>query len=190
MSDITKILSDIRMGSPSATDRLLPIVYSELRKLAGAKLAKEKPGQSLNATALVHEAYLRLVNVENPQDWNGRGHFFGAAAEAMRRIIVERARSRQSLKRGGDRQRIALDDQYLALDARTNEIIAINEALEELQQHDHQAAELVKLRYFVGLEHQEAAKLMGISRRAADRLWLLARTWLARALKGSDHQLD
>ena len=161
-------------------------MYAELRKLAAAKLSKEKPGQTLQATALVHEAYLRLVTVENPQNWNGRGHFFGAAAEAMRRIIVERARSKRRQKRGGDAKRVKLEDRHLAVDDRTDEVLAIDEALSELERHDQQAAELVKLRYFVGMEHQEAAQLLGISRRAADRLWLLARTWLARALQETD----
>ena len=136
----------------------------------------------------MHEAYLRLVNVENPQQWNGRGHFFGAAAEAMRRIIVERARSRRRLKRGGGAERVELEDCHLAVDDRSDEVLAIDEALSELQRHDQQAAELVKLRYFVGMEHQEAAQLLGISRHAADRLWLLARTWLARALQETDQQ--
>ncbi len=186
MSDVTRILSQIEQGDTSAADRLLPLVYAELRKLAAAKLSKEKPGQTLQATALVHEAYLRLVAVENPQNWNGRGHFFGAAAEAMRRIIVERARSKRRKKRGGDAKRVKLEDRHLAVDDRTDEVLAIDEALSELQRHDQQAAELVKLRYFVGMEHQEAAQLLGISRRAADRLWLLARTWLARALQETD----
>lgn len=185
MSEVTQILSQIEQGDMSEADRLLALVYSELRRLAASKLAKEKQGQTLQATALVHEAYLRLVNVKNPQDWNGRGHFFGAAAEAMRRIIVERARKKSRLKHGGNVNRVDLGAHALATDDRSEEIVAINEVLLQLEQHDEQAAQLVKLRYFVGMEHQEAAQILGISRRAADRLWLLARTWLVRALDGT-----
>lgn len=184
--DATRILSDICEGDTTAADRLLPIVYTELRNLAAARLAKEKAGQTLQATALVHEAYMRLVDVENPQEWNGRGHFFGAAAEAMRRIIVERARAKLCQKRGGGARRIDLADHHLVDADRTDEILDVDDALAELEKHDLQAAELVKLRYFVGVSHTEAAELLGISRRAADRLWLLARTWLARVLRESE----
>lgn len=190
MSEVTRILSQIERGDTSAADRLLPLVYAELRKLATARLAKEKHGQTLQATALVHEAYLRLVDVEHPQEWNGRGHFFGAAAEAMRRIIVERARKKGRLKHGGNVSRVDLNEQALATDDRSEEIVAIEEVLLQLEHHDEQAAQLVKLRYFVGMEHREAAQILGISRRAADRLWLLARTWLARALQETHGEPD
>jgi RNA polymerase sigma factor (TIGR02999 family) len=182
MSDVTQILSAIEQGDPHAAERLLPLVYDELRKLAAQKLAQEKPGQTLQATALVHEAYLRLVDTEKAQRWNSRGHFFAAAAEAMRRILVERARSKRRIKRGGGARGLDLDEHLLAADDRVDEILSVHEALHALERHDTQAAALVKLRFFAGLEHQEAAELLGLSRRAADRLWLLARTWLFRAL--------
>jgi RNA polymerase sigma factor (TIGR02999 family) len=183
MNQVTSLLSAIEQGEPKAAERLLPLVYDELRKLAAQKLALEKPGQTLQATALVHEAYLRLVDQDEARHWNGRGHFFAAAAEAMRRILVESARSKQRLKRGAGATKLPLQES-LAMDAdRSQELIGIDEALTKLEQHDAQAAALVKLRYFAGLEHQEAAAILGISRRAADRLWLLARTWLYRTLK-------
>jgi RNA polymerase sigma factor (TIGR02999 family) len=182
MNEVTRILSAIDQGEPHAAEQLLPLVYDELRKLAAQRLAQEKPGQTLQATALVHEAYVRLVDVDRAQHWNSRGHFFAAAAEAMRRILVERARSKCRVKRGGGAQRLELDEHLLAADDRADELLAVHEALAELQRHDAQAAALVKLRFFAGLEHQEAADLLGLGRRAADRLWLLARTWLYRAL--------
>jgi RNA polymerase sigma factor (TIGR02999 family) len=150
--------------------------------LAVKRLAQEKPGQTLQATALVHEAYVRLVDVDKAQRWNSRGHFFAAAAEAMRRILVERARSKRRAKRGGEAQRLELEERLLVTEDRVDEILSVHEALDELERYDAQAAALVKLRFFAGLEHQEAADLLGLSRRAADRLWLLARTWLYRAL--------
>jgi RNA polymerase sigma factor (TIGR02999 family) len=157
---------------------LLPIVYEELRKLAAARLAHEQPGQTLQATALVHEAYLRLAGDNSVPKWDSRGHFFAAAAEAMRRIVVERARAKGTQKRGGGGQRLELDQLPLAADQRSDELLALDEALKLLEQHDPQAALLVKLRFFAGMTHEEAAAAIGISRRAADRLWSLARAWL------------
>jgi len=186
MSEVTRLLADIADGQPHAADRLLPLVYAELRRLAADKLAHERPGQTLQATALVHEAYLRLIDSErpgsSPPGWSGRGHFFAAAAEAMRRILVERARGKQRVKRGGGARRLDLDEHLLVTDDRADELLAVHEALDELERHDAQAAALVKLRFFAGFEHQEAAEVLGLSRRAADRLWLLARTWLYQAL--------
>ena len=183
MTDVTCILSAIEQGDPTAADQLLPLVYDELRKLAAQKLAQEKPGQTLQATALVHEAYLRLVGGHDP-GWDGRGHFFAAAAEAMRRILVERARQKAALKQGGRHRRLGLDDLDLAAPGAENpdELLALDEALGELERHDEPAARLVKLRYYAGLSHQEAADALGIGRRAADRLWALARAWLYQRL--------
>jgi RNA polymerase sigma factor (TIGR02999 family) len=180
MSDVTRILSAIEQGDPSAAEQLLPLVYDELRKLAAAKMAQEPPGQTLQATALVHEAYIRLVDVEKAQHWDGRRHFFAAAAEAMRRILVERARRKEAERHGGGRIEVALDDSLAVVDQRADELLAIDEALEALAHHDPEAAELVKLRFFAGLGHQEAAAAMGIGRRKADRLWALARAWMYR----------
>ncbi len=183
MSDVTRILSAIEQGEPNAAEQLLPLVYEELRKLAAQRMAQEKPGQTLQATALVHEAYLRLVDQAPDQRWDHRGHFFAAAAEAMRRILVERARTKQRLKRGAGAARVELQEPPSTDSDPIQELIEIDDALEELERHDAQAAALVKLRFFAGLEHKEAAEIMGISRRAADRLWLLARTWLYRSMK-------
>jgi RNA polymerase sigma factor (TIGR02999 family) len=191
MSDVTRILSDIEQGDPHAAERLLPLVYDELRKLAAQRLGQEKPGQTLQATALVHEAYLRLVPSEpredhgdkprGSQEFANRGHFFAAAAEAMRRILVDQARRKQADKHGGDRRRVELSDD-LAAEARSDDLVALDEALTRLESHDPDAARLVKLRYFAGLSHQEAADSLGISRGAADRLWALGRAWLFRQL--------
>src|SRR5262245_2917948 len=178
MNEVTHILSDIEQGDPNAAAQRVPLVYEELRQLAAAKLAQEKPGQTLQPTALVHEAYLRLVDVEEAQQWNSRGHFFAAAAEAMRRILVERARHKAAHKYGGQAQRLDLDRVEPGGDDRGHELLLLDDALRELERHDAQAARLVKLRYFAGLGHQEAAEVLGISRRAADRLWALARAWL------------
>ena len=182
MSDVTRILDAIAQGDSHAAAQLLPLVYDELRQLAAQRLAQEKPGHTLQATALVHEAYLRLVGHDQPQHWNSRGHFFAAAAEAMRRILVERARARQRIKRGGGGRQQELREDLLIADDRLEEVLAVDEALAELERHDAQAAALVKLRFFAGFAHQEAADMLGVSRRAADRLWLLARTWLFRAM--------
>jgi RNA polymerase sigma factor (TIGR02999 family) len=178
MSDVTKILSQIESGDPHAAEKLLPLVYDELRKLAAAKLAHEKPGQTLQATGLVHEAYLRLVGGASEQEWNGRGHFFAAAAEAMRRILVERARNKGAIKRGGGARRIDLELPSLLADEPSCDLLALDDALTELERNDAQAAQLVKLRFFAGLTHQESADALGITRRSADRLWALARAWL------------
>ncbi len=178
MNEVTRVLSAIDQGDPHAADQLLPLVYAELRRLAAQKLAQEKPGQTLEATALVHEAYLRLVGTGEAQNWDSRGHFFAAAAEAMRRILVERARHKATLRCGGKRQRLDLDQIEPARDDRSQELLALDEALQQLERHDAQAAQLVKLRYFGGLTHQQAAQALGSSRRAADRLWALARAWL------------
>ncbi len=177
MSDVTHILNAIDAGDPHAAEQLLPLVYAELRRLAAAKLAHERPGQTLDATGLVHEAYLRLVGSAQPQvAWDHRGHFFAAAAEAMRRILVDRARAKATQKRGGDHQRLDLDD-IPAVEV-NGDLVALDEALAELESHNEPAARLVKLRYFIGMSHQEAAAAMDISRRSADRLWALARAWL------------
>ena len=181
-SDVSRILERIQQGEPAAADSLLPIVYNELRKLAAVKLAQEKPGQTLQATALVHEAYLRLVGPGSDQKWDHRGHFFSAAAEAMRRILIDRARQKGALKSGGKLVRLDLDSLRIATEASAPELLALNDALSELEEHDRQAAELVKLRFFSGLTHQQAAEAMGITRRAADRIWALARAWLYRRL--------
>ena len=182
MNDVTCILSAIEQGDPTAAEQLLPLVYEELRKLAAQKLAQEKPGQTLQATALVHEAYLRLVDAEKVQHWNSRGHFFMAAAEAMRRILVERARRKQAQKHGGGGLRENLPEDLPAPEALSDDVIGLDEALTRLERHDPDAARLVNLRYFAGLSHQEAAEALGISRGAADRLWALARAWLFRQL--------
>lgn len=186
MSDVTQILQQIDAGDPSAAERLLPLVYEELRKLAAARMARESPDHTLQATALVHEAYVRLVKGDADRQWDDRGHFFAAAAEAMRRILVESARRKGSLRHGGDFSRVNLE--HLAEDeAPPTELLALDEALSELERHDPHAATLVKLRYFAGLSHTDAAASMGISRRAADRIWSLARTWLYRQMSESEN---
>jgi len=188
MSEVTNILAAAEQGNPNAAELLLPLVYDELRRLAAAKLAQETPGQTLQPTALVHEAYLRLVDVEKARHWNSRGHFFAAAAEAMRRILIDRARSKGARKHGGDFRRLDFDQVALVGDdeGSQDELLAVDEALTELEQHDAQTAQLVKLRYFGGLTHQEAADALGIGRRVADRLWALARAWLYRRLSSGD----
>jgi RNA polymerase sigma factor (TIGR02999 family) len=186
MSEVTQLLSAIEQGDPSAASQLLPLVYQELRKLAAQRLAREAPGQTLDATALVHEAYLRLVDVEQAQRFNSRGHFFAAAAEAMRRILVEAARRRQSQKRGGDRRRVDLDDLAVAAPEHSDELLALDEALSGLAEADPQAAELVKLRYFAGLTVAQAAEILGVAPRTADFLWAYARAWLLRRLSAGE----
>jgi RNA polymerase sigma factor (TIGR02999 family) len=178
MDNVTHILSAIEQGDPQAADQLLPLVYDELRRLAARRLAMEKPGQTLQATALVHEAYLRLVDTDQPPQWNGRTHFFRAAAEAMRRILVDRARGKRSRKRGGGRRQVDLELAAEAVEEASDEVVAIDEALEEFARHDPAKAELVKLRYFAGLSVDETADLLGISRATADRHWRYAKTWL------------
>jgi RNA polymerase sigma factor (TIGR02999 family) len=188
MSDVTRILQCIESGDPSAADQLLPLVYDELRKLAAARMAAEMPGQTLQATALVHEAYVRLVDVdvEKAQQWNSRGHFFAAAAEAMRRILVENARKRGRLKRGGDRQRLDLDAVPSPADEACDDLLALDEALDEFARKHPQRADLVKLRYFAGMTADEAARSLGISPSTADRHWIFARAWLYRRMVGDE----
>ena len=186
MSEVTRILSAIEQGDPSAAGLLLPLVYDELRKLAAQRLAQEKPGQTLEATALVHEAYVRLVDVDKPQPWNSRGHFFAAAAEAMRRILVENARRKQSRKHGGHLARQDLDAVGLTAPETPETVLALDEALQKLARQDKSAAEVVQLRFFAGLPLPEVAKLLGISPRTADRLWAYARAWLHQEIQATD----
>lgn len=186
MSDVTRILNAIEGGDPRAADELLPLVYEELRLLAAQKLSNERPGQTLQATALVHEAYIRLVQ-DKDRGWDRRGHFFAAAAEAMRRILVENARRKKSSKHGGDRRRIDLDGLDLAGQETSGDLLALDEALTKLSETDPGAAELVKLRYFAGLTIEQAARLQGISRRTAVDHWAYARAWLRRQI-GPDRE--
>ncbi len=178
MSEVTRILSAIEQGDPRAAEQLLPLVYAELRQLAAQKLAQEKPGQTLQATALVHEAYLRLVDVDRAEHWDSRGHFFAAAAEAMRRILIDKARRRRSRRRGGEVKQRSLEGIQVAIPASDDELLAVNEALERLEKLDPPKAELVKLRYFGGLTIPEAAQALGISVTTANRYWAYARAWL------------
>jgi RNA polymerase sigma factor (TIGR02999 family) len=178
MSDVTQILNAIEHGDPKAADQLLPLVYDELRKLAAQKLAQERPGQTLDATALVHEAYLRLVGGDQAHTWNSRGHFFGAAAEAMRRILVESARKKKRQRHGGGRCRVDLQEAVSLADSPPDDLLALDEALTRLAAREPAKAELVKLRYFAGLSIDEAADLMHISRTTAKRYWAFARAWL------------
>ena len=183
MSDVTRILSAIEQGDPQAAEQLLPLVYDELRKLAAERMAQEKPGQTLQATALVHEAYLRLVGPDQEKNWDNRGHFFAAAAEAMRRILINRARDKRRHKRGGDWQRVDLDQVAVADKASDAEVIAVHEALERLATENPPCAELVKLRFFTGLTMEEAAAALGLAPRTAHRYWVFARAWLYDALR-------
>ncbi len=188
MNEVTRIINAIQQGDGQAAEELLPLIYEELRLLAAQKMSQEKPGQTLQATALVHEAYIRLVE-GGDQDWNSRGHFFKAAAEAMRRILVDNARRKRSLKAGGDLQRIGLDGVDLAALTLSDEIpsedlVALDEALERLSRTDPRNAELVKLRYFAGLSLDQVAKIQGVSRRTATRWWTYARAWLHREITG------
>ena len=186
MNDITRILSAIEQGDPNASERLLPLVYEELRKLAAQKMVREAPGQTFQPTALVHEAYLRLVSGEGAQDWNGRRHFFAAAAEAMRRILIEQARRKGRPKHGGDRRRIDLDDAQSVAEAPSDDLLDLDEALARLEVTDPVAAQVVKLRFFTGLSMPEAAEALGLSLRSAERNWTYARTWLHRELSRID----
>jgi RNA polymerase sigma factor (TIGR02999 family) len=178
MADVTQILSEIEHGDPAAAEQLLPLVYNELRRLAAAKLTNEKRGQTLQATALVHEAYLRLVDVEQVQHWESRGHFFAAAAEAMRRILVENARRKGRQKHGGEWNRVELGEAELATTTTDERLLAIDEALDRLAGEDPQAAQLVKLRFFAGFSLTEAAEIIGVSRTTAYEQWAYARAWL------------
>jgi RNA polymerase sigma factor (TIGR02999 family) len=178
VTEVTQILNAIEQGDPSAAEQLLPLVYDELRKLAAAKLAQEKPGQTLQATALVHDAYIRLVDVEKAQHWNSRGHFFGAAAEAMRRILVENARRKQQEKYGGGLTRIDLDHAAPVTNASPEQLLALEDGLNALDRDDPVAAQVFKLRYFAGLSIEQAAEVQGVSRATAYRHWTFARAWL------------
>lgn len=185
MSDVTQILSQIEHGDPAASERLLPLVYAELRKLANAKLAHEKPGQTLQATALVHEAYVRLVDVDKVQKWDSRGHFFAAAAEAIRRILIEQARRKAGPKAGGDLRRVQLSDVNAEVGGPNWDLLNLNEALDGLEAEDPRAAKLVKLRFFAGLTRQEAAQALGVSVATADNDWAYAKGWLQVRLSGA-----
>jgi RNA polymerase sigma factor (TIGR02999 family) len=186
MSKVTRILSAIEQGDPHAAEQLLPLVYDELRQLAAEKLAQERPGQTLQATALVHEAYLRLVEVDKAQHWDSRRHFFAAAAEAMRRILIDNARRKRTAKHGGGLQRLELHDVEVPAGTRSPDLLALDEALTKLAAEDPIKAQLVTLRYFGGLSVQEAADTLGISRATADRYWSYARLWLYCELRGTD----
>jgi RNA polymerase sigma factor (TIGR02999 family) len=182
MSDVTSILSAIEQGNPQAAEQLLPLVYDELRRLATAKMAQEKPGQTLQATALVHEAYIRLVDTEKAQHWESRRQFYAAAAEAMRRILVENARRKKRIRHGGGWHRVAVDEARLPMEP-ADDLLALDEALDELSRVDRQAAELVKLRFFGGMTTNQSAELLGLSERSAYRTWSFARAWLYRHLR-------
>ena len=175
MSEVTQLLHAIEAGEPQAAEQLLPLVYDELRKLAAAKMAQEKPGQTLQATALVHEAWLRLTGPDQEQVWNGRRHFFGAAAEAMRRILVDRARKKARVRHGGKLERVDLDHVHLATEDKDETMLAMSDALDALARESPQKAEIVKLRYFIGLENQEIARALGISLSTVERSWAYAR---------------
>jgi RNA polymerase sigma factor (TIGR02999 family) len=190
MPDISQLLTAMESGDSLAADQLLPLVYEELRKLAASKMIQESPGQTLQATALVHEAFVRLVDVQNAQKWNSRSHFFAAAAEAMRRILVENARRRQQLKRGGEFQRVEAEDIAIVADNIQDDLIALDHALSKLASTDPDAARLIQLRYFTGLTIPEAAQSLGISPRTADRLWAFARAWMHREISGSSEHSE
>jgi RNA polymerase sigma factor (TIGR02999 family) len=183
MNDVTRLLESLEKGDPRAADELLPLVYDELRRLAAAKMAREAPGQTLQATALVHEAWLRLAGSER-QEWRGRAHFLGAAAEAMRRILIDQARRKASQKRGGGQAREELHESRIAMRAPPAEILAVHEALDALAAQDRTAAEVVKLRYFVGMTVPEIAEALGLAPRTVDRHWAFARAWLKVAMEG------
>lgn len=183
MSEVTRLLGQIEQGDGVAAQQLFPLVYDELRKLAAARIAQEKPGQTLQATALVHEAYLRLVDVDQAQQWTSVRHFFAAAAESMRRILVDRARARRAAKRGGGAVAVPLDEAILATDGTEDEILAIDDVIDQFGSVDATAADLVKLRFFAGLTMQEAADALGMSVRSAHELWAYARSWLHRELR-------
>ncbi|MDG1895299.1 MAG: sigma-70 family RNA polymerase sigma factor [Fuerstiella sp.] len=186
MNDVTQILARVKQGNAVAAEELLPLVYDELRKLAAQRMSHENPGQTLQATALVHEAYLRLVNVDESQHWDSRGHFFAAAAESMRRILVENARRKNRIKRGGDLQRQELLDVSIDASEIHEDLIELDAALDRLKTVDPKAVELVHLRYFVGVTVPDAAQMLGISARSADRLWAFARAWLHQEIGASE----
>lgn len=186
MSEVTSILSALERGDPGATEKLLPLVYDELRKLADQRLAHENPGQTWQATALVHEVFLRLVDVDQVQEWKGRGHFFAAAAEAMRRLLVESARRKKRAKRGGDLKRVSLEDADAAVVPPSEDILALDEALTRLAEHDSIKAAVVKLRFFAGLTMPEIARALNISLGTVERHWTYARTWLYAELSDPD----
>jgi RNA polymerase sigma factor (TIGR02999 family) len=190
MSEVTRVLSAIQGGDPHAAEQLLPLVYDELRKLAAQRLAQENPGQTLEATALVHEAYIRLVDVDNVQHWDSRGHFYSAAAEAMRRILVEQARRKGRVCHGGGRKRLNLDRLDPADQVLSNDLLAVDEALERLAAEDATVALVVKLRYFAGLTIEQTASALGISVRTANRHWAFARAWLYEQLSGQSEAND
>src|SRR5262245_37839396 len=191
MSEVTRILSALEQGDPSAAEQLLPLVYDQLRALAAQKLAHEHPGQTLQPTALVHEAYLRLVGTDSqPEEWKGRGHFFAAAAEAMRRILIEQARRKKAEKRGGQWQRIAFEHAEAVAAAPPEELLALDEALEQLKQSDPVAGNLVQLRYYAGLSVEQAAKVLGVSVATGYRHWTFARAWLHGQLSRRDEEAD
>jgi len=186
VTSVTHILADIEQGDPGATEKLLPLVYDELRRLAAQRLSHEKPGQTLQATALVHEAYLRLVGGATPAEWNGRGHFFAAAAEAMRRILIEQARRKQSIKGGGSRERGQLPDLAQEPPADPLDLLALDEALERLERQNSRQAELIKLRYFAGLTIEQAAAALGIAPSTANEDWVYAKSWLRLEMRPAD----
>jgi RNA polymerase sigma factor (TIGR02999 family) len=191
MSDVTRILNAIEQGDGQAAEQLLPLVYDELRKLAAAKMAHEKPGQTLQATALVHEAYIRLVGGDaGSLNWNGRGHFFSAAAEAMRRILVERARKKRRLRHGGGRKRLDLETLDIADQPVSEDLLALDEALTSLSREEPLAAEVVNLRYFAGLTIPQAADSLGVSVRTANRHWAYAKAWLFDAMQEDDEAVS
>ncbi len=185
MSDVTHILSRIEGGDPTAAEQLLPLVYGELRRLAVNWLERERSGQTLQATALVHEAYLRLVDAAHDRHWNGRGHFFGAAARAMRRILIDNARRKQRLRHGGGRGRVELHEEDAAVHELDDDLVALDESLDQLSQDDPQAAEVVHLHFFAGLSMEQVAEMLGISRATAYRQWTFARAWLRCSLDPS-----
>jgi RNA polymerase sigma factor (TIGR02999 family) len=190
MTEVTRILRQIEQGEPVAAEQLLPLVYDELRRLAAARLADEFPGQTLQPTALVHEAYVRLVDVKQAQAWESRGHFFAAAAEAMRRILVDAARRKRREKHGGDRKRVSLDAAAPEAPASRHDLVELDAALTRLAAEDPQAARLVELRHFAGLSVSEAAQVLGISPRTADRVWAYARAWLHREIAAAMDSSD
>lgn len=186
MTEVTQILNQIEQGDPSAAEQLLPLVYDELRKLAAAKLVQEKPGQTLQATALVHDAYLRLVDTNKSQHWDSRGHFFAAAATAMRRILIDRARRKQRRIHGGGRRRLEFNPDLVEIPVQDDELLDLDEALTKFAEQDPVKSKLVELRYFAGLTRDQAAEVLGISPKTADRYWVYARAWIRREMDGSE----